>query len=80
MLNYHQYILSTNIYLDSNLEVIENKIKTTHLTNNSIGENTIEKILHQNRNTTDSVFNTSYDFLQVNSHIQVLKFKICIIS
>jgi len=47
-----------------NVEYTPNKIETIYFTNNCIGENVDEQKLHQNRNTSDSVFNTSFDFLQ----------------
>jgi len=62
------FINNDNIYLVSsvpNVEYTPNKIETIYFTNNCIGENVDEQKLHQNRNTSDSVFNTSFDFLQV---------------
>lgn len=55
------------IHFNSNSEFAEDKIETIYFTNNIINENIIEKNQHQNRNTTDSVFYSSYDFLQVSS-------------
>ncbi|XP_060844672.1 caprin-2-like isoform X1 [Rhopalosiphum padi] len=47
-----------------NVEFTPNKIETIYFTNNNIGGNTVEQNLQKSRNTTDSVFNTSFDFLQ----------------
>jgi len=47
-----------------NVELTPNKIETIYFTNNNIGGNTVEQNLHKSKNTTDSVFNTSFDFLQ----------------
>uniref|UniRef100_A0A2S2NV12 Caprin-2 n=1 Tax=Schizaphis graminum TaxID=13262 RepID=A0A2S2NV12_SCHGA len=47
-----------------NVELTPNKIETIYFTNNNIGGNTVEQNLQKSKNTTDSVFNTSFDFLQ----------------
>ncbi|XP_026820073.1 caprin-2-like [Rhopalosiphum maidis] len=47
-----------------NVEFTPNKIETIYFTNNNIGGNTVEQNLQKSKNTTDSVFNTSFDFLQ----------------
>lgn len=48
-----------------NVEFTPNKIETIYFTNNNIGGNTVDQNLQKSKNTTDSVFNTSFDFLQV---------------
>lgn len=73
--NAHQPIVSTsddvpdvpdNIPMSSipNVEFTPNKIETIYFTNNNIGGNTVDQNLQKSKNTTDSVFNTSFDFLQ----------------
>ncbi|XP_008189911.1 uncharacterized protein DDB_G0283357 isoform X2 [Acyrthosiphon pisum] len=47
-----------------NLDFTPNKIETIYFTNNNIGGNTVEQNLQKSKNTTDSVLNTSFDFLQ----------------
>ncbi|KAL5238588.1 hypothetical protein ACI65C_005998 [Semiaphis heraclei] len=46
------------------LEFTPNKIETIYFTNNNISENTVEQNPQNSNNTIDSVFNTSFDFLQ----------------
>lgn len=55
-----------------NVEYSADKIETIYFTNNSIAGNTVEKKPSQIRNTSDSVFNTSFDFLQVNMSLIAL--------
>ncbi|XP_022180557.1 putative uncharacterized protein DDB_G0282133 isoform X2 [Myzus persicae] len=70
--NIHQSIVSIsddspdNIPISSipNLEFSPNKIETIYFTNNNIGGNTVEQNPQRSKNTTDTVFNTSFDFLQ----------------
>uniref|UniRef100_A0A2S2QD77 Caprin-1 dimerization domain-containing protein n=1 Tax=Sipha flava TaxID=143950 RepID=A0A2S2QD77_9HEMI len=47
-----------------NVEYTANKIETIYFTNNNISGNTVEQKTYQNRNDTESVLNTSFDFLQ----------------
>ncbi|CAI6352730.1 unnamed protein product [Macrosiphum euphorbiae] len=47
-----------------NLDFTPNKIETIYFTNNNIGGNTVEQNLQNSKNTTDTVLNTSFDFLQ----------------
>ncbi|KAL4134874.1 hypothetical protein QTP88_006570 [Uroleucon formosanum] len=55
-----------NIQISSipTLDFTPNKIETIYFTNNNIGGNTVEQNLQKRKNTADSVFNTSFDFLQ----------------
>ncbi|XP_015367030.1 PREDICTED: putative uncharacterized protein DDB_G0282133 isoform X2 [Diuraphis noxia] len=55
-----------NIPISSNpnLEFTSNKIETIYFTNNNISGDTVEQNPQKSKNTTDSVFNTSFDFLQ----------------
>jgi len=47
------------------MEFTPNKIETIYFTNNNISGNIVEQNLQNSKNTTDSVLNTSFDFLQV---------------
>jgi len=47
------------------LDFTPNKIETIYFTNNNIGGKTVEQNLQNSKNPTDSVLNTSFDFLQV---------------
>lgn len=66
-------ILHTIVYLDSsfpNVEYTENKIETIYFTNNNISGKNAEPTQH-NSFTTDSVFNASFDFLQVCNNLNL---------
>ncbi|XP_025198140.1 caprin-2-like [Melanaphis sacchari] len=70
--NVHQPVVSIsndspdNIPISSipNAEFTPNKIETIYFTNNNIGGTTVEQNLQNSKNTSDLVFNTSFDFLQ----------------